>query len=687
MNESIKKNSQDSILINRPVYTLKKFDSEYQIDSSNASSTKNVKSKKCNFSPINFLSIFTILNFITEYNFKQHLVPDILSGLTVGVMHIPSSLAYGALTSLNPVHGLYTSFFAGLTYILFGTSKHLSVGTFAVTSLIVYSTITRIETEYPQLNYSNLNLTNFESNNENSSLSSEYDVESITMNFKIKIATGLAFWCGIIQVIFSFLKFGSISKYLSQPLLRGFTTAASFHVFSSQIKHILGIYYVHRKRRKFFKLVYLYLRLFQNIHLINWAAFIFSITSILFLYITRTQINERFKKQLKNVPLPIELFVIVTGTILSNYANLNSKFNMSVIGTIPKGLPEFRLPEFNLFFDLFLDAIIISIIAYATSLSVSDIFARKHKYKIDSNKEFFALGVSNVVGSFFQSFVSCGSLSRTVVADSSGGKTQLVTLIASSVVLTVMLWLGPFLEQLPKACLGSIIIAALVNLLLQVKDIPYYWKLDKLDFVTWIVTFMSTIILDVDFGLCLGFLTALFMNTYRTQKIDLKIQGRVKDFEIYRNIDKYLTSENDTIKIVSPNQSIFYLTSDCFKKQLNLICPLKATGNLREGLCENCKANYKCLCGSTSDLEIGENEALNRDKKFDAIVLNFTDVQFVDEAGCKCLQQVIKEYENENVKVLLACCNEKVVKYFKKMRMNQEEKVYLTVQDAVNSLL
>lgn len=329
------------------------------------------------------------------------------------------------------------------------------------------------------------------------------------------------------------------------------------------------------------------MRLFQNIESINWAAFIFSVVCIIFLYLTRTQINERFKTQLKNIPLPIELFVIIVGTVVSNMAELNKKFGMTVVGSIPKGFPEPQLPEFNLLMDVLLDAVVLSVIAYAISLSVSDLFARKHKYKIDSNKEFFALGASNVAGSFFQSFACCGSLSRTVVADSSGGKTQLVTIIASSVVLTVMLWLGPFLEQLPKACLGAIIIAALLKLLLQVKDMAYYWKLDKLDFITWVVTFISTIILDVDFGLCIGFLTVLFLNTYRTQKIQVSVEGRVKDFELYRQIDKYLVTEQESIRIVCPNQSIYFVTSDIFKNQLNFTCPSKSNMITDLSLLEN----------------------------------------------------------------------------------------------------
>jgi len=81
------------------------------------------------------------------------------------------------------------------------------------------------------------------------------------------------------------------------------------------------------------------------------------------------------------------------------------------------------------------------------------------------------------------SFVSCGALARTVVFESSGGRTQLVTVIASGIILAVLLWISPLLELLPKACLGSIIIAALISLFKQFEDIVYYWRLDKREFV------------------------------------------------------------------------------------------------------------------------------------------------------------------------------------------------------------
>jgi solute carrier family 26, other len=135
-------------------------------------------------------------------------------------MHIPAGLAYGTLTSLNPVNGIYTSFFTGITYILFGTSRHLSVGTYAVTSLMVYSCISRVEQKYSldSMDSSSLLMKNSTSftlykndaneTNLNNSMTSPFVLgggilnkdEDANYQLKLRISSSLAFWCGIFQV-------------------------------------------------------------------------------------------------------------------------------------------------------------------------------------------------------------------------------------------------------------------------------------------------------------------------------------------------------------------------------------------------------------------------------------------------------------------------------------------------------
>ncbi len=124
---------------------------------------------------------------------------------------------------------------------------------------MVYSTINKLEAEYLEGKTRVFDVNNSISSGFNLSSKSIDLVEFITdtqlMNFRLKIATALSFWCGVIQLIFAVFRLGAITKFLSEAMLRGFNTAAAFHVFSTQMQHIFGIY-ISSKRRKFFKIIY-----------------------------------------------------------------------------------------------------------------------------------------------------------------------------------------------------------------------------------------------------------------------------------------------------------------------------------------------------------------------------------------------------------------------------------------------
>lgn len=124
---------------------------------------------------------------------------------------------------------------------------------------MVFSAITRIEQKYadtllPSIKSDQANHTVLDAVVNSTSSSSSF-VEPDNYEFKVRIATSLAFWCGVCQVVMSILKFGSISKYFSQPLLRGFTTACAIQVFTTQIRHILGIYSPTKNKQKIFKAI------------------------------------------------------------------------------------------------------------------------------------------------------------------------------------------------------------------------------------------------------------------------------------------------------------------------------------------------------------------------------------------------------------------------------------------------
>lgn len=108
------------------------------------------------------------------------------------------------------------------------------------------------------------------------------------------------------------------------------------------------------------------------------------------------------------------------------------------------------MPRFDLMPNVFLDAVILSIVCFAVSLSLAKIYAKKHNYRVDANQELVALGSANLISSFFLSYPCSAALSRSTLQEKVGGKTQIAGLVSCGIILTVLLFLAPYLYHLPK---------------------------------------------------------------------------------------------------------------------------------------------------------------------------------------------------------------------------------------------
>lgn len=157
-----------------------------------------------------------VLVWLPRYPVRDWLLGDLLSGMSVAIMQLPQGLAYALLAGLPPVFGLYSSFYPVFIYFLFGTSRHISVGTFAVMSVMVGSVT---ESLAPQT----LN-------------DSTRDAD------RVRVASTLSVLVGLFQVGLGLIHFGFLVTYLSEPLVRGYTTAAAVQVFVSQLKYVFGLH-------------------------------------------------------------------------------------------------------------------------------------------------------------------------------------------------------------------------------------------------------------------------------------------------------------------------------------------------------------------------------------------------------------------------------------------------------------
>ncbi|XP_028445473.1 sulfate transporter isoform X2 [Perca flavescens] len=395
------------------------------------------------------LGFFPILKWLPRYQLREWLLGDAMSGLIVGILLVPQSIAYSLLASQDPIYGLYTSFFSSIIYALLGTSRHISVGIFGVLCLLVGQVVDRelalagYLTESAILNSNNSTILLAGQGNGNVGVGCDRSCYAIT------VGATVTFTAGVYQVLMGIFQVGFVSVYLSDSLLSGFATGASLTILTSQFKYLLGLKIP--RPQGWFTLFKTWYSLLTNLSNINICDLVTSMVCLLILIPTK-ELNNRFKAKLK-APIPFELFVVVIATVASHFGRFDSNYGSGVAGDIPTGFLPPQLPMWSLIPNIAVDAFSIAIVGFAITVSLSKMFAKKHGYTVDANQELYAIGFCNILPSFFHCFTTSAALTKTLVKESTGCQTQISGLVSAIVLLLVLLVIAPLFYSLQK-CIG-----------------------------------------------------------------------------------------------------------------------------------------------------------------------------------------------------------------------------------------
>uniref|UniRef100_A0A8C7MNB1 Solute carrier family 26 member 6, like 2 n=1 Tax=Oncorhynchus kisutch TaxID=8019 RepID=A0A8C7MNB1_ONCKI len=492
------------------------------------------------------LSTLPVLSWLPRYSVRDNGLGDLISGISVGIMHLPQGMAYALLASVPPVFGLYTSFYPVLVYCILGTSRHISIGTFAVISIMIGSVTERLA---PDSDFTFLNGTNG---------TAVLDVTARDA-YRVQIAASTTVLSGLFQVLLGMVRFGFVVTYLSEPLVRGYTTGAATHVVISQLKYIFGIH----PARFSGPLSQILIDICRHLPETNIGTLVVSLVALVVLIVVK-ELNSCYEKKLP-LPIPIELIVIVAATLISYYGNLNSQYDVAVVGEIPRGLKSPCLPDVSLWGTVVGDAFAVAIVGYAINISLGKTFGLKHGYKVDSNQELVALGLSNTVGGFFQCYSVTSSMSRSLIQESTGGRTQVAGVVSSVIVLITVLQLGTLFGELPKAVLSCIVFVNLKGMFKQYLDIPALWKSNTVDLLVWLVTLVCTILLNLDLGLAASIAFSLLTVIFRTQLPRYSILGQVPGTELYLDTDTYEEAkEIPGITIFRSSTTVYYTNAELY---------------------------------------------------------------------------------------------------------------------------
>jgi sulfate permease, SulP family len=379
---------------------------------------------------------------------------DILAGITVAAYSIPQCMAYGELVGVPPVVGLWTILSAMFVYTLFGSSRQLSVGPESTTSVMTAAAIAPLLAD-----------------------GSNYGVLTAT----------LAILVGTICIVGYVARLGFLANLLSKPILVGYMAGVALITIAGQLGKISGISI---PGTAVFGQVSQFI---QHLNSIHWPTLILAGSVFGFLL----AIAYLFPKA------PAPLLAVLIGAAAVAIFDLQGR-GVAVVGAISASLPQFVIPSFPTQIPALLtSALGIAIVGYSDNVLTARSFAARHHDKIDVNQELLALGLANLGAGLGQGFPVSSSGSRTVIGDALGNKTQLFSLVAMGVVISVLLWLRPVLSLFPKAALGAIVIFAAFKLI-EIPEFIRLYRFRRSEFFLAIITTFGVLVTDILVGVAIA---------------------------------------------------------------------------------------------------------------------------------------------------------------------------------------
>lgn len=453
---------------------------------------------------------------------------DFIAGLTGAVIVLPQGIAFATIAGMPPEYGLYTAMVVPIVAALFGSSFHLVSGPTTAISIVVFSAISKyavIESE-------------------------EFVAMALTMTFL----------AGVYQFAFGLAKFGMLVNFVSHNVVIGFTAGAAILIASSQVPLMLGV-----EVFRGLDFADSWLRLFENIGELNLFVLAVGLATLLSAIVVKS-----FKPKYPN--LLIGMFV--GGLVAAALSQLTDA--IKTVGEISVFLPPLSMPDFSLntLKDLAPEAFAIALLGLIEAVSISRSVAIKSNQRIKPSQEFIGQGLSNIVGSFFSSYASSGSFTRTAVNYETGARTPLSAIISALLLVLIVLLVGPLMTYLPISAMAGIILLVAYNLI-DFKHVKKTFKFSKSESSIFLVTFLSTLLIDLEFAIYLGVLLSLMLFIAKTAAPEIHTlafeSGPEESDRKLRTIRTTPLVQCPQLKIIRIDMSIYFGSINHIQNQINQI--------------------------------------------------------------------------------------------------------------------
>ncbi|CAB3404211.1 unnamed protein product [Caenorhabditis bovis] len=572
-----------------------------------------------------------ILKWLPMYNLS-FLLSDIIAGLTVGVYNVPQAMSYATLAGLSPVYGLYTSFFPPLIYAIFGTTYHSSVGVSSLLAIMINKCLVKL-------------------------LSGE-EYEFLQVD-RVEVVTSLCLLSGVIQTVMAILRCDKLMKFLSAPAISAITVSSCFYGNVMLLPKMLGLKLPPRSSN-WFNMFYLLRDIYDNFYKTNRMTLIISCSTLVFLLFMKYVIEPQFKKtRFGKIPFPTELITIIVNALISYHFDLRQNYGVEILNEIPRGFPLPNMPRIDLWPYMVKDAVPIAIVSYMLTLSLGQIYSKKHKFRLDSNQELLAMGIINIGSSFFPTFTTTTSMSRTVLNESCGGRSLLSGVVSSICMLIVITWIGPLLAPLPSCVLAVIVVVAVRTLFNKVYELPKLWRYSKHDFWIMVLTSIITLISGLAEGVAAGIIFAICTIAIQSQQPSIKHLGQIRSND-FRSLAQYKSAKPTDFKIIRFDAPLIFTNVDKF-----LVSVREAASDLR-----------KC------------NKITLNETDWTAIILDCHTWTYTDSMGIDAVKEIDDDLKKMNIYLLLANLKSSLRRQYEHAGILNQIKpyqLYPSIQDALDA--
>ena len=440
---------------------------------------------------------------------------DLAAGVTLAAYLLPAALGDASLAGLPPQAGLYACLFGCLVFWLFCSSRHTVVTVTSAISLLVGSSLGGMTGGDPA--------------------------------YFSAMAACTALLTGAIALIAWLARAGSVVNFISESVIIGFKVGVALYLARTQLPKLLGLKSGHGE---FWERMG---DLFRQVSDTNAISLLLGGLALLALVAGRKLLPNK----------PVTLLVVLGGIAAASVVDVGAH-GVKLLGAVPSGVPLPRLPavHWSDLRDLLPLALACFLLGAVETAAIGRMFAEKHGYRLDSNREFLALAVANLASGLGHGFPISGGMSQSLVNESAGARTPLSGLLAAGLILLAALCFTQLLNNLPQPVLAAIVLMAVFSLV-NVKELRRLYRVHRGEFYIAMTALLGVLWAGLLKGVLVGAIISLVMLIRRASTPHVAFLGRIPGTRRYSDLERHPKNEAPPgILAFRVEASIVYFNAD-----------------------------------------------------------------------------------------------------------------------------